>query len=295
MPFSYRRLVSTAGPLILVALTAQSPSFAQASKTPAPVRQVGFEGYWIPQGIATGAVVEGGSEAAVTGRRSRDYKSPIVDPLTGEIPWRAEASAKYRELRDKIAVPQLDYIDPVARCLPAGVPRVMYVTPYNGYQFIQTPGYVLIIAEWNHHYRIVPLDGRPHLPANMKLWMGDPRGRWEGNVLVIETTNNNGRTWFQIVGGIQSDAMRVVERFSIIDANTLRYRVTIEDSTLFTQPWTMEGRFIRANVASGKPDEPIPLGSGFSDSPREGYELFEYACHEGNRSMEAIMPKQRAP
>jgi hypothetical protein len=192
-----------------------------------------------------------------------------------------------------VAAPELEYIDPVARCLPAGVPRVMYVTPYNGYQFIQTPGYVVMIAEWNHTYRIIPVDGRPHLPAGLKLWMGDSRGRWEGNTLVVTTTNTNGKAWFQIIGGFVSDAVRVVERFTIVDKGTIGYEVTIDDPKVFTRPWTMAGRFISAVADKPATLDGVALGGAFMDTPQQNYELYEYACHEGNRSMDAILGKAR--
>ena len=164
------------------------------------------------------------------------------------------------------------------KCLPAAIPRAHLPVGYNTYQILQVPGAVLILYEWNHHSRYIPLDGRPHLPAAIKLGMGDPRGRWEGNTLVVESTNFTDNTWPVGHGAppegapgnslnsghgvFHSGALRVVERFIPVDENTINYEATIEDPNVFTQPWTLryEG-LVRA------PEDHI---------------LYEYACHEGN-------------
>ena len=160
----------------------------------------------------------------------------------------------------------LEYYDPVARCLPTGVPRAAYVG-IGGYQVFQPPGYVIIFGEWNHQYRVIPLDGRPHVGPRIRLWNGDSRGRWEGNTLIVETTNLTDRTWLDHMGSIHSEALRVVERYTPVDADTLRYEMRLEDEKAFVQPWTLT-LFLRR----GSPGE----------------ELLEYACHEGNaRSMES--------
>jgi hypothetical protein len=193
----------------------------------------------------------------------------IVDPADGRIPLQSRATARRQEIADNYRDPKgnLGYMDPSARCLAAGVPRINYVTPYNGYQFIQVPGYVVLFAEWNHEARIIPLDGRPHLPESSRFWNGDSRGRWEGTTLVVDVTNFNGKAWFDWLT-FHSEALHVVERFAIVDADTINYQATIEDPNVFTKPWTIAFPFKRA---------------------APGYRLFEYACHEGNHFMESAM------
>src|SRR2546428_832764 len=148
----------------------------------------------------------------------------------------------------------------------AGVPRINYITPYNGYQFLQIRGYVVLFAEWNHETRIIPLDRRPHVTSGIRLWMGDPRGRWEGNTLIVDSTNFNGKAWFDWLT-FHSDALHVVERFTIVDQDTINYEAIIEDPKAFTKPWKVAFPFRR-----GQP----------------GYRLFEYACHEGNHFMRNV-------
>jgi hypothetical protein len=111
-------------------------------------------------------------------------------------------------------------------------------------------------------WRIVPLDGRPHLPDNIRLWQGDAVGRWEGDTLVVETRNLNGKTWLNEVGEIVSHAETVVERFIPVDSELVTYRATVTDPLVYTRPWTIE----------------IPLR-------RQNDELLEVACHEDNQDL----------
>jgi hypothetical protein len=157
------------------------------------------------------------------------------------------------------------------RCITRGTIGSIVPNTYNqGNQIVQAPGYVIVRNEMIHESRIVPVDGRPHLPGNIRTWMGDSRGHWEGNTLVVETTNFNGRT--PIGQTPASEDLRLVERFTLADANTLNYQVTIDDPKTWTKPWTMA----------------FPLRR---DS---GYTLFEYACHEGNYYMYNALSGARA-
>jgi hypothetical protein len=149
----------------------------------------------------------------------------------------------------------------------------------NAYQIVQTPGYVVIVHEMIHEARIIPLDGRPHVTAGVRMWTGDPRGHWEGSTLVVETTNFNDKGWIatnaaaaRIRGVPHSDALRLVERFTRTDADTISYQVTIEDPKIFTKPWTVE----------------IPLVRD------DSYQIFEYACHEGNKAIEHTLSAARS-
>ena len=172
--------------------------------------------------------------------------SLIVDPLDGKIPYNAEgrkrlaAAAEYERLHPADGPEDLALTD---RCLlwgTAGPP--MLPGPYNSnYQIFQTPGYVTILIEMIHEVRIIPLDGRPHLPGSIRQWLGDSRGHWEGNTLVVETPNLTDKSRFR--GATEN--MRVIERFTRTDANTLTYDFTVEGT----------GDFFKAVVRLGSDDE----------------------------------------
>jgi hypothetical protein len=203
-----------------------------------------------------------------------------LDTPDGKIPYTVEARAKKLELiKETVGNPKgirhIDFVDTVMRCLPAGVPRATHgVYGYNGLQILQPAGHVVILTEWNHIYRIIPLDGRPHVSKNIKMWMGDSRGRWEGNTLVVDWTNSNGRTWMDQAGSFHTDAIHIVERYTIVDAHTINVEQTIEDPNVYTKPFKF--RFTLTNK-----NEP-------------GYELFEYACTEGNYALEHALIKDPA-
>ena len=152
------------------------------------------------------------------------------------------------------------------RCITRGAVGSIVPNTYNqGNQIIQTPGYVILRNEMIHETRIIPVngpvDGRPHAPSGIRTWMGDSRGHWENGALVVETVNFNGRD--VIVGTPVSDSVRLVERFTRLDADTLEYRLTVDDPKTWTKPWTAA----------------FPLRR----DPK--YVLYEYACHEGNYYM----------
>ena len=136
-------------------------------------------------------------------------------------------------------------------------------------QFIQRPGSVLILYESNHSYRIIPLDGHPHVGPQMKLWMGDSRGRWEGNTLVVDVTNFTDRTWIDSHGSFHSDALHVVERWTLVSADRIDYEATLEDPKVWTRPWKMAFQVNRNKQA--------------------GYEIFEDTRHEGEHDVEEII------
>ena len=190
--------------------------------------------------------------------------SRVINPPDGQIPYQAWARAKQRDIETHIDAPtRQEYVDPQARCLPDGPVRSIF---WSGYQILQFPGYVVFVYEQNHPYRIIPLDGRPHVGDNIKLWMGDSRGHWEGNTLVVDVTNNNSKSRLDNEGDFASENLHIVERYTFIDAATMSYQATLEDSTVYTRPWTLAARMVRAHQ-----NEP-------------GYELWEDACHEGERN-----------
>jgi hypothetical protein len=131
----------------------------------------------------------------------------------------------------------------------------------QGIEMIQTPDYIVFLFE-RVQWRIVPLDGRPHLPESMRLWEGDSVGHWEGDTLVIDTTNMNGKTWLGEGGEVISYAAHVVERFTPVGADTLNYEATVTDPVVYTRPWTIA----------------FPV-------KREKFELIEAACHEEDHDL----------
>jgi hypothetical protein len=201
----------------------------------------------------------------------------VIDPPDGKIPMTPWLAAMRKTIIG--AQNTIEHIDPRIKCMQSGVPRANTPVYYNSYQILQRPGYVVILYEWNHMTRIIPLDGRPHLDPRIRLPMGDSRGRWEGNTLVVDVTNFTDDTWVlghgrvdegqpgETVttghGTVHSTALHVVERFTPVDKDHIHYEARIEDPKAFTRPFTMS---FYAMVRG-----------------RTDHQLFEYACHEGNR------------
>jgi hypothetical protein len=148
-----------------------------------------------------------------------------------EIPYQPSALAKKK---DNFAKRKTE--DPMAKCFLPGVPRVMYV-PFP-FQIAQTPKYVAMTYEFDHATRIIYTDGSPH-PPPLDLWMGDSRGRWEGDMLVVDVTQLNDLTWLDMAGNFHSDALHVTERYTPVDADHIRYEATLEDPKVFTRPWKL--------------------------------------------------------
>jgi hypothetical protein len=185
-------------------------------------------------------------------------KGVIIDPPNGVLPYQPWARAEHEDREQ----PHRGYDDPTAHCIVAGVPRSHYVP--SPIHILQPPGYVLILSErmsWRH----IPLDGRAHLPDHIRLWQGDSVGRWEGDVLVVETTNQNGKIWLNEAGDVVSHALHVVERFIPVTADRIMYRATINDPLVYTRPWTLQ----------------VPLN-------RQNDELLEVACHEDNGDLKPL-------
>ena len=183
----------------------------------------------------------------------------IIDPPDGRIPYQEWAAAKRRELLFDMETPtELGHIDPEDRCLLLGAPRSNY---RGDLQIRQTPGYVVILYEWAHAYRVIPMDGRPHVGEDISMYNGDSRGRWEGDTLVVEASNFNDQVWLDSHGSFYSNALHVVERWSLVDTDAIRYEATIEDPAVFTRPWTLA--FTMSRIGN------------------EGYEFFEEGCWEG--------------
>jgi hypothetical protein len=201
-------------------------------------------------------------------RRPCRQTSLVIDPPDGRTPdLTAEARAR--------TVPRGNGNNPASwedfsfyiRCITRGVAGSILPVIYgNGSRILQAPGYVTILQEMVHEARIIPLDGRPRSGANVRSYMGDSRGHWEGNTLVVETTNFlDSKTGIGLNGGgtPTSSALKLTEKFTRVDPNTINYEMTIDDPKTYVKPWKV----------------------GFPITQEPGYQNFEYACHEGNNAM----------
>jgi hypothetical protein len=198
--------------------------------------------------------------------------SLIVDPPDGRVPsltdfGRAAQQERQAARRGKGQSDGPEMRSLAERCIvwPTGGPPMMPSFYNNNYQIVQGPGYVAIMVEMIHDVRIIPTDGRPHVPDNIRTWMGDPVGHWEGDTLVVETTNFNGESPFNN----SSREMRLIEKFRRVNDGMMMYEFTVNDPA-FTRPWT-------AQIPMTTLNEPV----------------FEYACNEGNYAMKNMLAGAR--
>jgi hypothetical protein len=197
--------------------------------------------------------------------------SLVIEPPDGRMPILPEAE-KRRDFNLK-NVDTFETMSPWDRCITRG-PTALFPANYNnGYQIIQSPGYVTIVAEMIHDARVVPVD-TPHLPASVRSLSGDARGHWDGSTFVVDTTNFDDRGWISThqgsgrLRGIPiTKTLHLVERFSLADANTMIYQMTLDDPAMFARPWTVQIPFARD----------------------DHYQMFEYACAEGNQAIGNIL------
>src|SRR6266436_9795224 len=218
-----KTIVTLAGILLVVALETLAPMTVAAqggrgrgqapAAKPGPIRRTA-DGKPDLSGLYQADA--GGANYGLE-RHDRDFLTPgtqgvVVDPPDGKLPYQPWARAE----RIDRELPHRGYDDPTAHCFVAGVPRSMY-TP-SPYQILQPPGFVVFLFE-RMSWRSIPLDGRPHLPDNVRLWQGDSVGHWEGDTLVIDTTNLNGKAWLNEVGEVLSYAATIVERLTPVDAD----------------------------------------------------------------------------
>ena len=219
--------------------------------------------------------LDGGTRTIGTRRTSL-----VIDPPNGRLPAltasaqrRADETLAYRRAHPADSWLDLDAGDRCLLGLNAGPPIVPAAYNQN-LQVFQTAGHVMLLTEMVHTVRVVPLDGRPRLPADIQQWSGDSRGRWEGDTLVVETTNFVPDRWWTSsnpMGALGSSAnLRLVERLTRIDAETLEYEFTVHDPETWTSPWT-------ASIPMQRSEQP----------------LFEYACHEGNYSLPNMLAGER--
>jgi hypothetical protein len=246
--------------------------------------QPDIQGFWREApGGANGTNIETGFQTADTLRvqgwtdaqlAARVPSSGIVDPADGRVPYQPWAAARRAEILSRYGGdvitgrPQtVRDVNPDLFCM-LGMPRLVY---WQDFQVVQAPGYVVMLWERTHAFRAIPLSDRPHPSARVKTFMGDSRGHWEGNTLVVETRNLRDWTWFDSKGTFHTDALTLFERYTYVDRDTLRVRITADDPGALTRPFTMDWTLQRQHA-----DEP-------------GYELLEYACVEGERASESIL------
>jgi hypothetical protein len=248
--------------LLSTTTSVHSQARAEAGKSPAPLGRLA-DGQPDVQGI-WGAVLAGSVSLTNPVSQAQDFEkqnvrvpSRIIDPPDGLVPYQPWAAARRNQQAiDYDSPTKPEHIDTQHRCLLSGVPRLYTVAPT--YKIMQTPGLIVFIWSEYHAYRVIPLDDRPHAASNVKLWMGDGRGRWEGNTLVVDTGNIIGAR-LTYTGDFFSDNAHVVERFTFPNADRMIYEATVDDPTVFTRPWTMRAE------QSRRPNE----------------EVWESACYEG--------------
>ncbi len=235
----------------VVALNADA--LTRGDQPPPPGDPGAYNAFWFDRGESTGRT------------------SLIVDPPDGRIPFTPDGRQRLDERRALLGRPAHGPEDrsPGERCAhhtKAGPP--MSAGGYNNHlRVFQAPGYVVVWTEQNHDARIIPMDGRPPVADAVRQWMGDSRGRWEGDTLVVETTNFSGKAYYQG----STHGMHLIERFTRTGADALEYEYTVSDPASYTRPWT----------------------ASITMTTIEG-DLYEFACHEGNYGMEGILAGARA-
>ncbi len=278
-------IILTATFLIPVAVFAQGGGGGRREKvTPAPWPperlsdgQPDISGYWDPAIGGTYSLTNpsrgGVGKQEQLGLARPKNPSRIVDPPDGQIPYQPWAREKQKYIEANINEPvKEEFIDPQARCLPDGPIRATF---WHTVHILQYPNYVVFNYEGNHPHRIVPIDGRPALGDNIKLWMGDSRGHWEGYTLVIDVRNNNSKSRLSNEGDFASENLHIVERYTFIDGKTMKYEATLDDPKVYTRPWKIASDFHRTHTDNT-------------------YEQWEEACHEGEHNVEDSLDLSRA-
>lgn len=234
-----------------------------ADRAPRPGDTGAYNDFWFERGFTS------------------NQTSLIIDPPDGRLPPLTPAGQARKKVLDARRIedggaPPLSHedFDGYDRCISRGLPGAMMPGFYNhNYQILQTPDQIVILVEMVHDARVIPLGARTHLPKGIRQWLGDSRGRWEGDTLVVETTNfreglDERGMANTFVGG--SPDMVLVERFRRTDANHIDYRFTVTDPAVFTKPWTVSAPMTKLDA-----------------------KIYEYACHEGNYSLPNMLKGAR--
>lgn len=255
---------------------------AQATLRPPPARQAAVNGKWSPPRLKDGqpdvaGIYQPAGRGGAAGLAIEPLKGMmgtratsatiVIDPPDGLIPYLPWARVRRDEVLNDHLRPNQAQIDTRNRGWPDGVPRINYYT-VNPFQILQLPGAVVILYEAQHEFRYIPLDGRPQIDSGVKLWMGSSRGHWEGTTLVVEVTNISDRVRFSVVGDFASDSVKVTERWTWVDGNTIDHRATFEDPKVFARPFTVGLEIKRVN-------EP-------------GFEIMEYSGVEGEKDAQLM-------
>jgi hypothetical protein len=207
-----------------------------------------------------------GGNVLRAGQQRTQRRAGIVFPEDRKLPWRPEEDAKRRQfLLDMNPAKDLRHVELNSRCALPGL--FEGEDGNNPYTILQPPGKVVILYDYNHTSRVIDLSRREHLGKNIRLFMGDSIGRWEGNTLIVDTANFNGRVAYSREIPYLSEDLHTVERFTIVDENTIDYEVTIDDPKLFTSAWKVAGYFSRA---------------------AKDVESLEFACAEGSQTLQNI-------
>jgi len=239
-----------------------------------------LQGDWSGAGGDNNSVLEEHEYIDVTTPAQESF---VSDPRDGKIPYTPWALAKRNEILAGLArgwpgeSGDRLYTSPGSFCLTAAP-----VFSFDAQEIVQKPGYVIMLSD--DAYRVIPTDGRPPISQNAKFWLGNARGRWEGNTLVVEVTGLNGKGWFDSTGQFYSENTRMVERWTLVDANTIDYEVTVEDPTIYTRPWKMNFPKRRAGTGPSGAPRGISVASTLPPVNNDPYanELWETACYEGN-------------
>lgn len=284
--------------LTLAVATALSTSPLDARQAPKPAAPAGkyvpaklsdgqpdIQGHWgdILENIASLNVERGDllhpKYVAMGGREYfalKMFKGFLIDPADGLLPHQPWALERRNQAMKEFLAPSPAMMDPQTRGWPNGMPRENYYSSIeNGpFQILQPPGMVVFFYEIHHEFRMVPL-ARPGQPAppcpgkDVLLWEGCSRGRWDGNTLVIEVTNNYDATRFDVMSNFHTKDMKVTERWTILDKNSIDFKATIDDPKVYTKPWTLGVKMVRA---------------------KPGTEIFEYAGVEGDVAASVTAP-----
>jgi hypothetical protein len=258
------------------ATTAQTPVAPEKMWTPprTPDGQPDIQGFWANQTKRLATYdIEGPADPihVLMSGNPTDPISLVIDPPDGKVPYQPWARAKRQDAYDNHKDPtKWDHVDPHTLCWLSGIPRMFY---QGMTQILQAPGYVIVLQEFNHAYRVIHLDGRPHVAPDLKLFMGDSRGRWENNTLHVDVSNKNDRTWFDMVGDFYSDTVRIRERFTPIDPDRIRYEATFDDLKVYSRPFTIG----------------LTLGRAVKGEDAKTYGFLEEACREGERNIQHML------
>jgi hypothetical protein len=250
-------LLTTTALSLAAAMSGQTAAY-KAPRT--PDGRPDLQGIWQARNTAASALEAHGAFGGIAAGNG-----VVVDPPDGKIPYKPEALEKRKQNFENRAT-----ADPLNKCFLPGLPRINYM-PYP-FQIFQTPKFVLMAYEYDHATRTIPMDGSKHL-EDLDLWMGDSRGHWEGDTLVVEVADNVEQTWFDLAGDFHSDALKVTERYTRTGPETLQYEATLEDPKVFTKPWKISMRLYLHTEKNAQ--------------------LYEYECHIYLE--EAAKKKQNAP